>query len=212
MTVFGQSDPRRLIAVAMLLWNAAALAACRPEIAMTDPSDRPEGFAAFESAVRQTLVWKHEAIEIGTSAELDRAGCRFYRASNPARADARPIDFAVLADGTIVAGRQQSTDFGRLLQSCGHDAPAEWWAQVVSRFARLNGTVVGADSGAGARHLRKAGVQAFLPELDRSGTTTQVVFYLYNFDLAKVFRVVGTLDARGTMTVETLPVTAEQAG
>lgn len=159
---------------------------------------------AIKAAAAQQRGWDQGDIEVGRVEKLDRGGCRFYRASNPARIDARPVEFAFLPDGTLVGGdREQAVArAGALLQACGSDAPADWWAQVVSRFAGTSGVVVDENAPSAIRRLRKAGIEDHAPSLRRDGDSTVLTYFSNDYELSRTREVTATLDTQGRLSVE----------
>jgi hypothetical protein len=197
--------PQREATILLLIagWMGVSLSACSQESMMTNasPSKQPD---AVKAAVAQQLSWDQGDIEVGRVEKLDRGGCRFYRASNPARTDAAPVEYAFLPDGSLVGGdrEQAKASVGALLQACGSEAPAEWWAQVVSRFAGTGGLVVDENAPSAIRRLRKAGIQGHAPSLRRDGDSTVLTYFSNDYERSRTREVTATLDAQGRLSVE----------
>src|SRR5688500_9791709 len=197
--------PRHDGAIILLFagWMGVSLSACSQESMMTNASasKQPD---AVKAAAAQQRGWDQGDIEVGRVEKLDRGGCRFYRASNPARTDAAPVEYAFLPDGSLVGGDREQTKarVGALLQACGSDAPADWWAQVVSRFAGTGGLVVDENAPSAIRRLRKAGIQDPAPSLRRDGDSTVLTYFSNDYELSRTREVTATLDAQGRLSVE----------
>jgi hypothetical protein len=195
--------PRRDGAIILLFagWMGISVSACSQESMMTNvsASEQPD---AVKAAVAQQLGWDQGDIEVGRVEKLDRGGCRFYRASNPARIDAGPVEYVFLPDGSLVGGDREQANVGALLQACGSDAPADWWAQVVSRFAGTGGLVVDENAPSAIRRLRKAGIQDHAPSLRRDGDSTVLTYFSNDYERSRTREVTATLDAKGRLSVE----------
>jgi len=197
--------PRREGTVILLFAGCmgVSLSACSQESMMTNASASAQP-DAVKAAVAEQRGWDQGDIEVGRVEKLDRGDCRFYRASNPARADAAPAEYAFLPDGTLVGGdrEQAAARVGALLQACGSDAPADWWAQVVSRFAGTGGLVVDENAPSAIRRLRKAGIQDHAPSLRRDGDATVLTYFSNDYERSRTHEVTATLDAQGRLSVE----------
>jgi hypothetical protein len=196
--------PRREVKILLLFagWMGASLSACSQEPMMTiaSASEQPE---AVKAAATQQLGWDQGDIEVGRVEKMDHGGCRFYRASNPARTDAQPVEYAFLPDGTLIGGDRETAAarVGALLQVCGSDATPDWWAQVVSRFAGVGGLVVDENAPSAIRRLRKAGIEDSAPSLRRDGDATVLTYFSNDYERSRTHEVTATLDARGRLSV-----------
>lgn len=198
--------PRHDGAIILLFagWMGVSLSACSQESSMMTNVSASEQPDAVKAAVAQQLGWDQGDIEVGRVEKLDRGGCRFYRASNPARIDAAPVEYAFLPDGSLLGGdrEQARARVGTLLQACGSDAPADWWAQVVSRFAGTGGVVVDENAPSAIRRLRKAGIADHAPGLRRDGDSIVLTYFSNDYELGRTREVTATLDAQGRLSVE----------
>lgn len=172
-------------------------------------SQEADATEQVKDAAARFRNWDPGDIEIGTVEALDRGGCRFYRASNPSRTDSSPVEYATMPDGSLIGGERESTraQVGRLLEACGADASADWWAQVVSRYAGSGGILVNENAPSAIRKLKKAGVADHAPMLRRDGTATVLRYYSYGYDSGKTLAVTATLDAQAKLSVESEEVT-----
>lgn len=197
--------PQREATILLLIagWMGISLSACSQESMMTiaSASEQPD---AIKAAVARQQGWDPDDIEVGRVEKLDRAGCRFYRASNPAHTDAQPVEVAFLPDGSLIGGDREQTRarLGGLLQACGADAPAEWWAQVVSRYAGTGGLIVDENAPSAIRRLRKAGIQDPAPSLRRDGDSTVLTYFSNDYERSRTHEVTATLDTQGQLSVE----------
>ena len=176
-----------------------------------DPSSPDESIRA---AAARAQGWDAEDVQVGSVEKLDRDGCRFYRASNPAQLDASPLEFAVLPDGSVVGGDREAArqGAGALLKACGEAADAEWWAQVVARYAGTGGVVVDADAPSAIRRLRGAGIADHAPSLRQDGDATVLTYFSHDYERSRTQAVTATLDAAGALSVDAREIGAGAAG
>lgn len=177
-------------------------------------ADRPRADDAIRAAAARVQGWDADAIEVGTVEKLDRDGCRFYRASHPGQLDASPVEFAVLPDGRVVGGDRDAAKqgIGDVLKACGETATADWWAQVVSRYAGTGGVVVDDDAPSAIRRIRGAGIADHAPSLRQDGTSTVLTYFSHDYERSRTQAVTATLDAAGALSVESREVGAGDAG
>src|SRR5690606_22679726 len=99
--------------------------------------------------------------------------CRFLRATQRTRPGSHAAQFALLPGDRLVdsfAADGASAD--AILRACGASAPAEWWAQVVTRFGGVGGVLVDPETSPSAlRKIREAGHEYAPPALDDARRT-----------------------------------------
>ncbi|ALN79813.1 hypothetical protein [Lysobacter antibioticus] len=168
--------------------------------------------AEVSAAAVRDHGWSKDQIEVGSTQALDLGGCRFYRVSNRARAGQQPADYAVLPDGSLVSGTQAGGASGAeaVLRSCGQNAPAEWWAQVVSRFAPVGGVMVDENAPSAIRRIRKSGASSYAPTLRPDGNAKVLTFYSNDYERSTTYRVTATLDAAGKLSVDKAALVSAQ--
>lgn len=165
---------------------------------MTGQADR------VKQAATGDYAWDAGDIEVSSVRDLDREGCRFFRATNTAQAGRQPAEYVTLPDGRIIGG--QGTDTSRaatLLQSCGAGAPAQWWAQVITRYSgRVGGVVVDPVNAPSAiRKIREAGGDYAPPRLATDAGSTSIVFYAMHYERGMPYEVKATL-SDGALSVD----------
>ncbi|MCK6550550.1 hypothetical protein L6R52_32230, partial [Myxococcota bacterium] len=91
-----------------------------------------------------------------------------------------------------------------VLRTCGRGAPAEWWAQVVTRLSgRVRGVVVDPVNAPSAiRKLRAAGREWAPPALKVGPGSTTLTFFTIEYERGVPYEVVAKLPSRGELTVE----------
>lgn len=85
--------------------------------------------------------WKKEEVEVQEDESLQRGSCSFYIASNNVWPLPYRLYYAVVPGDTVIS---QSDDHAvnKILDTCGSDAPADWWAEIVTRFDQELGSGV----------------------------------------------------------------------
>lgn len=181
--------------------------ACSKEIAMDanlSPERSGERAAEVTAAVARDHGWSKDQIVVGSMDALSVGGCEVYRVSNRARLDSQPVHYAVLPDGTLVSGSQRGGDSGAeaVLRACGQNAPAEWWAQVVSRFAPVGGVMVDDHAPSAIRRIRQSGAASYQPVLQPKDGAKVLTFYSNDYERSTTYRVTATLDAAGKLSID----------
>lgn len=158
---------------------------------------------ATKNLVLRTAVkehgWKPGDVRIGAVEKLERNGCSFYRATNTAQVGRPPSEYALLPNGEIVGANGAE----KVLRACGKDAPAEWWAQVVTRLSgKVRGLVVAPRSAPTAvRKMRAAGKEWTPPKMVAAAGTTSLVFYTMHYEEGVPYEVKVALPAKGALSV-----------
>lgn len=157
-------------------------------------------------AAAQRRGWKPATVRVKHVQRLSRDGCAVYAAMPTDRTAHAAAYFAELADGRL-AGDDPRGDAAAaaVLRACGHGAPADWWAQIVSSFGdSVGGAVLTADGDPYAiRRLRERGV-AFEPPALKAGAggATELRFFAVEPDRDALLHVLARLGADGRLEVE----------
>lgn len=85
--------------------------------------------------------WKANEIEIEEEESLKRGSCSFYSALSNVRMLSYLPSYAVISGDTVVSLSDDQA-VSKILNACGSDAPADWWAEIVKRFSRELGNGV----------------------------------------------------------------------
>ncbi|MEN4903164.1 hypothetical protein [Luteimonas sp. TWI1437] len=192
-------DMARMLGSALLL--ALATTACARDTTM-DHTDRHD--ALLEAA---TAAGTHgEDIEILRNTRLNHAGCQFHTALVKDRFDAPERALATLPDGTVVAAGD-AAGLARLLSTCGADAPADWWADVVARFAdAVEGKAVHARNAADIEAIAALGGAYAAPSLERTGAGAVLRFVAIAYEPTRAAEVVARLQGDAAIEVTATPV------
>lgn len=190
--------------------------------ALAQAAAAADGRTAMDKAMRERVVaaaaqahgWKAADLDVRPNEELDRAGCRFYLVVNETPAHAVG-NYAVLPDhrvaGVDVRGNEAAA---LLLRQCGGDAPADWWASVVTRFSDdIGGLLLTADGNPFAiRKVREAGATFTPPTLVRADDGARLSFFVIDVGIDTPYRVEVTLPAQGPISISSQPLNAAQPG
>jgi hypothetical protein len=157
------------------------------------------------AAAAKDQRWNAAKVKLMPKTELDRPGCSFYMAVPEDRAASAPGYFGLLPDGRVAGIDVRGDDAAAaLLAACGKEAPAEWWATVVLRFSSsIGGSLLTAGGNPfGIRKVGERGATFAPPTLNRSGTGTELNFFVYDADLQVPHQVRALLSAEGKLRVE----------
>ena len=85
--------------------------------------------------------WKADEIKIREEDSLNRGSCSFYVALSNARMLSYMPNYAVISGETVI-GIKDKDAVSKILNACGSDAPADWWAEIVKRYSQELGNGV----------------------------------------------------------------------
>lgn len=150
--------------------------------------------------------WGAEELSIERYARLDQSGCRYYglqhrdRTQGPGYAMIRLPD----KDMVLASSRWAEDDAAaRVLSACGQNAPARWWAQILSAFSpEVPGVWVGSNGKAYVppQHAIPEGVLDD-PMLESAAGVRRLRFYSYTGDY-QLYQVTATLSAAGELRIQ----------
>lgn len=171
----------------------------------TNPNTKQERAAAVAG-------WKAQDVDVLDNNGLNRAGCRFYNAVHKTRMDGVTIELAELPDGKVVAsapGRSEDTAAAaNILAQCGTGAPADWWAEVVARFAgqSLGRVVKTREAAYDVGEIEDHGAVFREPTLEHDGANARLSFYAIRYEPNQPFRVSAMLSGPTSLTVSAEPL------
>jgi hypothetical protein len=85
--------------------------------------------------------WKANEFEIEEEESLNRGSCSFYTALSKVQMLSYLPNYAVISGETVVSIRDKEA-VAKILNACGSDAPAGWWAEIVTRYSQQLGNGV----------------------------------------------------------------------
>jgi hypothetical protein len=146
--------------------------------------------------------WKLDEVRVDEVERLRRPSCSFYTAAHTVLPLSYQSNYALLA-GEQVIGVGDGNVVAKILDGCAAGAPAEWWAEIVTRFHRdLGGGVVLRDEKTKPDLVRKmieAGKTFTTPALDKGKQS--LTFLLLNPETYALYRIQATRSAGGTIEV-----------
>jgi hypothetical protein len=146
--------------------------------------------------------WKADEVRIDEKEDLRRPSCSFYIASHKVRPLSYVRNFALL-NGDAVVGAGDGRVVGRILDDCSADAPADWWAEIITRFhTDLGGGVVLHDENTRSdvtRQLAKAGKSFYAPVLEKAQQSVR--FLLFDPESGGIYRIDAKRDPSGAIGV-----------
>jgi hypothetical protein len=144
--------------------------------------------------------WKTEEVRVDEVERLRRPSCSFYTVGHTVLPLSYQANYALL--GEQVVGVGDGSVVARILDACSDGAPAEWWAEIVTRFhGSLGGGIVLRDENMRPDVVRKmmdAG-QAFAPPALDKGKS--LVFLLLNPETNVLYRIEATRKGSGPVEV-----------
>jgi hypothetical protein len=154
--------------------------------------------------------WKVEDVRVDEVESIRRGSCSFYEAGHKRKPLPYVLQYASLADGQVV-GLQDKDPVSEILDACGGaDAPAGWWAEIVTRFhGSLGSGVVLHDEKQEPpviRRMEEAGKSFSPPTLISTGGDVTVTFYVLDFEAYHLFHATATRHQDLSMEVDTIEI------
>ncbi len=154
-------------------------------------------------AAAEENSWRVDEIRIDEDEQLRRPSCSFYVARHKVRPLSYVRTLALLSDASII-GIGDGNAVAKVLETCSADAPAGWWAEIVTRFHKdLGGGVVLHDEKSRTdvtRQLLKAGKTFTPPALDSANHS--VSYLLFDPETRVVNRIDATRNASGAIEIK----------
>lgn len=151
-------------------------------------------------AARAEYGWKVDEVRIDEVERLRRLSCSFYTAGSTVRPLSYQANYALLP-GNQVIGIGDGHAVAKILDACSAGAPADWWAEIITRFHRdLGGGIVLSDEKVRpdvVRELTQAGATFSPPAFGKQS----VSFLLLNPETYVLYRVQATRTAGGPVEV-----------
>jgi hypothetical protein len=149
--------------------------------------------------------WKAEDVRVDEVESIRRGSCTFYEAGHSKRPLPYVLNYALLPDGQVV-GLKESDAVSRILDACGgKDAPAGWWAEIVTRFhgSLGSGVVLHEENQEPPiiRKMKEAGKSFAAPALSAEGKTRILTFYVLDPESYILYHVTATRSADGAVEV-----------
>jgi hypothetical protein len=146
--------------------------------------------------------WNANEVRVDEVERLRRRACSFYTVAHTVRPLSYQANYGLLA-GKEVIGNGDGKVVAKILDSCAADAPAEWWAEIVTRFHRdLGAGIVLVDESTRPdvfRRLKEAGKPFTPPTLDPARKVLR--YLLLDPETNVVYRVEAKRTAGGEIEV-----------
>ncbi len=156
----------------------------------------------IEEAAAKEYGWKMGEVRIDEVERLRRPSCSFYTVAHTVRPLSYQANYALLG-GEQVLGAGDGTSVAKILDSCSSGMPADWWAEIVTRFHRdLGSGIVLRDENTRpdvVRKLKEAGKAFEPPSLDTG--KMPLSYLLLNPETYTLYRIQATRGAGGAVEV-----------
>lgn len=148
--------------------------------------------------------WKTDQIRIDEAPELRRGSCAFYTVRHTVRPLSYVLNYALISNETLL-GDSDDQAASKILDACGSDASAGWWAEILSRFDNEVGFgIVLQDSkqNLGAMDQIQTAKKEFVPpKFSEDANGKSVSFYLLEPEEFTVYFVKATRNKDKAITV-----------
>jgi len=149
--------------------------------------------------------WKKDEVRVDEVDRLRRGSCSFYTAGHKVRPLSYQLNYAVLKDDAIVSISDVKA-ISKIVNACGTDAPAGWWAEIVTRFHQDLGSgiiLLDATQNTGAVRKIQAAKQEFaVPTFGNEAGSKTITYYLLEPESFVVYLVKATQNPDGFFSVD----------
>ncbi|HSE43040.1 MAG TPA: hypothetical protein VLH08_19930 [Acidobacteriota bacterium] len=156
------------------------------------------------NAVHKEHDWKKDQIRIDEAQELKHGSCSFYAVRHTVRPLSYVLNYAVLSGETVLSVSDEQAA-AKILDACGSDATAGWWAEVVTRFHEELGQGIvlhdAKDNFGAIDQIQSAKREFMPPKFSEDASGKSVTFYLFEAEEFAVYFVKATRNKDKTITV-----------
>lgn len=146
--------------------------------------------------------WKADEVRVDEVERLRRPACAFYAARHKVQPLSYVRNFALLG-GQQIMGVGDAKGVAKILDTCSGDAPADWWAEIVTRFhPDLGGGIVLHDENTRLdipQKLKQAGRTFVRPTLDKAKQSLN--YLILNPETRVVYNIQATRSGGGAVEV-----------
>jgi hypothetical protein len=155
-------------------------------------------------AVHSDFDWKKNEIRIDEVDRLKRGPCSFYTAGHLVRPIAYVPNYAVIGGEQVLNAADKNVS--KILDACGKDAPAGWWAEIITRFHQDLGAGIvlenASENSAAIRKISEAKREFMAPAFGSEKGSKTISYYLLEPEGFLVFFVKAYKNTDGSVTVE----------
>jgi hypothetical protein len=154
--------------------------------------------------VHKEQGWKTDEVRVDEVERLRHGSCTFYTAGHTVRPLSYQLNYAVLKGDTVISLVDDKA-VSKIVEACGKDAPAGWWAEIVTRFHQDLGSGVvlhDAKQNTGAVAKIETAKKEFAPPTfgNEKGSKT-VTFYMLEPESFLIYSVNATFNPDGIVAV-----------
>jgi|GEM_PF-3733697 len=148
--------------------------------------------------------WKTDEVRVDEVDRLRHGSCSFYTAGNTARPISYQLNFAVLS-GDVVVGLSDDKAVSKIVDACGQEASAGWWAEMITRFHQdLGSGIVLLDAKqnlAAARKIDAAKKEFAAPVFGNEAGSKTVTYYMLEPESFTVYLIKAVKNTDGSVSV-----------
>jgi hypothetical protein len=148
--------------------------------------------------------WKTDEVRVDAEDDLRHGSCSFYTVRHKVRPISYVLNYAVLS-GDVVISLADDRAVSKILDACGSDAGAGWWAEIITRFSQDLGAGVvlqsASDNHLAVQKITAAKKEFIAPAFGNEKGSKTVTYYLLEPESNAVFLIKAAKNADGSVTV-----------
>lgn len=148
--------------------------------------------------------WKTDEVRVDADDDLRHGSCSFYSVRHKVQPLSYVLHYALLS-GDVVISLADDRAVSKILDACGSDAPATWWAQIITQFHQKLGAGIvleSASQNSAAVAKITAAKREFMPPTFGSEKGSKTIsYYILEPEGFIVFFIKAAKNADGSVTV-----------
>jgi hypothetical protein len=148
--------------------------------------------------------WKTDEVRVDAEDDLRHGSCSFYTVRHKVRPLSYVLNYAVLSSDVVIS-LADDLAVSKILDTCGSDAGAGWWAEIITRFHQDLGSGVvlqnATDNRLAVQKITAAKKEFSAPAFGNEKGSKTVTYYLLEPESNAVFLIKAAKNADGSVTV-----------
>ena len=148
--------------------------------------------------------WKTDEVRVDADDDLRHGSCSFYTVRHKVRPISYVLNYAVQSGNNVISLADDRA-VSKILDACGSDAAAGWWAEIITRFHQDLGSGVvlqnASDSYLAVQKIKAAKKEFAAPAFGNEKGSKTVTYYLLEPEANTVFLIHAAKNADGSVTV-----------
>ena len=148
--------------------------------------------------------WKTDEVRVDADDDLRHGSCSFFTVRHKVRPISYVLNYALLSKDVLISLADDHA-VSKILDACGSDAGAGWWAEIITRFHQDLGSGLvlqsATDNRLAVQKITAAKKEFAAPAFGNEKGSKTVTYYLLEPESNAVFLIKAAKNADGSVTV-----------